>query len=292
MISKDLIQKIRRIEITTNRIVNEIMAGQYVSAFKGRGMEFSEVREYIPGDDVRNIDWNVTARYNKPFVKRFIEERELTVLFLNDVSGSQHFGSQDQLKSELSAEICAVLAFAAIRSNDQVGSIIFSDRIESYIPPKKGAKHVLRVIRDLLHHRPVGHGTDIAGVLEYLGKVQRRRSVVFLVSDFLDTGIEKSLRIVNRHHDLVAIVVEDPREYELPSSGWTMLSDAETGEDVCVNLGNRDVRTAFTQRIQSMIESRDKMFSSAGIDCLKIRLNRPYEADLFRFLKARAQRMR
>jgi uncharacterized protein (DUF58 family) len=292
MISKELRKKIRRIEITTNRLVNDAMAGQYLSAFKGRGMEFAEVREYIPGDDIRTIDWNVTARYSRPFVKQFVEERELTVLFLIDISGSQGFGTSGQLKSELAAEICAILAFSAIKNNDQVGSILFSDRIESYIPPKKGATHVLRVVRDILIAKPEGRSTRIAAALEFLTRVQKRRSVVFLVSDFLDTGYEKALRIVNRRHDLVAVSIEDPREFEVPASGWFSLNDAETEESICVNFSRPSVREAFQQKVMEESQHRDKILSGSKIDHLKLRTDQPYEAFLYRFLQARARRMR
>ncbi|MBN1357040.1 DUF58 domain-containing protein [bacterium] len=292
MISTELRKKIRRIEITTNRLVNQAMAGQYLSAFKGRGMEFSEVREYIAGDDIRSIDWNVTARYNKPFVKRYVEERELTVLFLIDISGSQGFGSSEQLKSELAAEICAILAFSAIKNNDQVGSILFSDRIESFIPPQKGATHVLRVVRDILFTKPEGRNTQISAALEYLIRVQKKRAVVFLVSDFLDTGYRRPLYIVNRHHDLVAIQLQDPREFEVPGTGWFTLSDTETGMDICVDFSRPVVREEFRRRTDEISRATDRILSGAGIDHLKLRTDIPYESALYRFLQARARRMR
>ena len=292
MIPKELFKKIRRIEITTSKLVNDVMAGQYQSAFKGRGMEFSEVREYIPGDDIRSIDWNVTARFNRPYVKRFVEERELTVIFLHDISGSQDFSSAKGLKSELSAEISAILAFSAIKNNDQVGSILFSDRIESYIPPKKGAKHVLRVIRELLVRKPSGRGTDITAALEYLGRVQKKKAVVFLVSDFQDQGYEKAIRICNKRHDLVGILIEDPREKELPAVPWMFLEDAETGEYALVNTGSKDVRQQYADRVAMMGAEREKFFASAGVDCLRISTDKSYESDLYRFLAARARRFR
>ena len=291
MIPKELRQKIKRIEITTNRLVTDILAGQYVSAFKGRGMEFSEVREYIPGDDIRTIDWNVTARYNRPFVKQFVEERELTVMFLHDVSGSQTFGSAVQLKSELSAEISAILAFAAIRSNDQVGSILFSDHVENFIPPQKGAKHVLRVVRDLLAFKPTGTGTKIETALEYLERVQKRRAVVFIVSDFLDEGYEKAMRIAARYHDIVALIIEDPRELELPQVRYFSFVDCETNQLACVDLSNKKIREQFKILKSQAIEKRDRFLASAGIDCLKIRTDQPYEVALQRFLKMRSRRM-
>jgi len=286
VISKELKKKIRRIEITTNRLVNDIMAGQYVSAFKGRGMEFSEVREYLPGDDIRTIDWNVTARFNKPYVKRFVEERELTVFFLMDISGSQEFGSMDRLKSEIAAEICAILAFSAIKNNDQVGSILFSDSVESYLPPKKGSKHVLRVVRDILYQQPHGRGTDINAAMEFFSKVQKRRAVVFIVSDFMDSDYEKALRIANRRHDVVSIVIEDPRELELPAGGWIYMEDSETRQTACLDLSKKTTRQRFKKRIEEKTETFVSVYGKT------IRTDQPYEADLYRFLKARARRMR
>ncbi len=292
MIPQELLKKIRRIEITTNRLVNDVMAGQYLSAFKGRGMEFSEVREYVPGDDIRTIDWNVTARFNQPFIKRYVEERELIVLFLIDMSGSLSFGTQSRLKSELAAEICAILAFSAIKNNDQVGTILFTDQVESYIPPQKGAKHALRVIRDILYHSPKGKGTDIRSAFEFLGQVQKRRAVVFLVSDFLFSGYEQALRIANRRYDLVAISIEDPRELTVPDIRWLNLQDAETGETFCVNLSSASVRKAFATRVAELKSERDTFLASAGIDHLKLRTDQSYESRLIRFLRTRARRMR
>ncbi len=291
MISSELLKKIRRIEITTNRIVNSVVGGQYQSAFKGRGMEFSEVREYTPGDDIRTIDWNVTARFGKPFVKRFIEERELTVMLLNDISGSQYFGTRDYLKSELAAEVSAILAFSAIKNNDQVGSILFSDRIQSYIPPKKGSTHVLRVIRDLLFQKASGL-TNINHALEYFSRVQKKRSVVFLVSDFLDDGYEKNLRIAHRHHDFVAVVIEDPSEIEMPAMGWLTVEDAETGEIMHINLRKKSVRDRIRETVEEKRQKRDALFRSAGIDVLYIKTDKPYHRDLYRFFKRRAERMK
>jgi len=298
VISQDLAKKIRRIQITTNRIVNQVMAGQYQSAFKGRGMEFAEVREYTPGDDIRTIDWNVTARagrskkYLELYVKQYVEERELTVLFLNDLSGSQFFGTKNRMKSELAAEICAILAFSAIRSNDRVGSILFSDTVQSFIPPQKGTQHVLRVIRDLLYTRPETRGTNINAVLEYLNRIQKRRAVVFLVSDFLNSGFEKNLKLTSRRHDLVSIVVEDPCEYNLPDAGWLNLYDSETGSAHTVNTSNPSVREAWSREMETMRNNRDLMLKRAGVDTLYVSTAESYEADLYRFLRNRARRMR
>ena len=298
MISKDLAKKIRRIQITTNRIINQVMAGQYQSAFKGRGMEFAEVREYTPGDDIRSIDWNVTARVGRVnnslqlYVKQYVEERELTVLFLNDMSGSQFFGTKNRLKSELAAEISAILAFSAIRNNDRIGSILFSDTVMSFIPPNKGTQHVLRVVRDLLYTHPETRGTNISGVLEYLNRIQKRRAVVFLVSDFLDSGFEKNLKLTARRHDLVAIVVEDPREYQLPDAGWLTLYDLETNRSYNVNTSKPAVRKAWSQEMETARNNRDNMLKRAGVDTLYVSTAKSYESDLYRFLRNRTRRMR
>ncbi|NUO81345.1 DUF58 domain-containing protein, partial [candidate division KSB1 bacterium] len=230
MIPKEILKKVRRLEIQTRALVNDVFSGEYHSVFKGRGMAFAEVREYVLGDDVRNIDWNVTARTGHPFVKVFDEERELTVMLLVDVSSSGEFGTHEQMKGDIAAEICALLAFSAIKNNDKVGLIIFTDRIEKFVPPKKGRTHVLRVLREVLYHKPEGHGTNITTALEYLNRVIRRKAVVFLVSDFLSEGYEKALRVAGKRHDLVAIPITDPRETEIPNVGLVELEDAETGE--------------------------------------------------------------
>ena len=235
MIPKEILKKVKRIEITTRGLVNDVFSGEYHSVFKGRGMEFSEVREYQIGDDIRTIDWNVTARMGHPFVKIFEEERELTVMLIVDVSSSGNFGTHSRMKGEIAIEICALLAFSAIKNNDKVGLIIFTDAIEKFIPPKKGKSHVLRVLRELLYHEPKGRQTDIGKTLEYLNRVTKRRSVVFLVSDFINTGYEKALQIANRRHDIVAITVTDPREMNMPDVGFIRLEDAETGEVVLVD---------------------------------------------------------
>ncbi len=292
MITRELAKKIRRIQITTNRIVNQVMAGQYQSAFRGRGMEFTEVREYSPGDDIRTIDWNVTARYQKPFVKQYVEERELTVLFLVDVSGSQNFGTTRMLKSELAAELSAVLAFSAIKSNDRVGCILFSDIVESFIPPQKGTQHVLRVIRDILYTRPKASRTDIDSVLDYLNRIQKRRAVVFLVSDFLDTHFAKNLRLTARRHDLVAVVVDDPAELRLPNIGWAMLRNPESNKDYMVNTSKALVREEFQRKIAEQRAERDRLLKSARVDTLYVSTDKSYESDLYFFLRNRAKRIR
>jgi uncharacterized protein (DUF58 family) len=290
MISKELIRKIRQIEIRTNRMVNDVLAGEYQSVFKGRGIEFSEVREYQPGDDIRTIDWNVTARTGKPYVKKYIEERELTVMLLVDVSSSGEFGTVDRMKGEVAAEISALLAFSAIKNNDRVGLVIFTDGIEKYIPPKKGKKHVLRVIRELLYFKPTQRRTDIAGVLEYLGKVQKRRSVVFLISDFLSGGYEKALQIANGRHDLIAITISDPRELNLPKIGFIEFQDAETGEEILIDTYSPAVRDMFSHLAVEQRDSRHQLFRSISVDSIDVQTDRPYVDPLVRFFKLRAKR--
>ena len=253
--AKEILKKVRQVEIRTRRLVNDSMAGQYHSVFKGRGMDFDEVREYVPGDEVRMIDWNVTARAGHPFIKKFTEERELTILLLVDVSASGNFGSTKQSKREMAAELASVLAFSAIRNSDKVGLILFSDRIEQYIPPKKGRRHVLRVVREILYFQPQGRGTDMVGALDFANRVTRRRAVSFLISDFQTTGdqaqgladLRRAIRLANKRHDLVALHIEDRREHELPDVGILAIEDAETGEVLEIDTANPQVRTRFAQ---------------------------------------------
>ncbi|NOZ60822.1 MAG: DUF58 domain-containing protein [Calditrichaeota bacterium] len=292
MIPKEILKKVKRIEIMTRGLVNDVFSGEYHSVFKGRGMEFSEVREYQPGDDIRTIDWNVTARMGHPFVKVFEEERELTVMLLVDVSSSGEFGTFERMKAEIATEICALLAFSAIKNNDKVGLVIFTDRIEKFIPPKKGKSHVLRVIRELLYHKPEGTKTDIAGALEYLNRVTRRRSVVFLVSDFINADYEKALQIANRRHDVVAITVTDPREVEMPNVGFVELEDAETGEIVLVDTSVGSVRQLYQRNTTGDIKSRERLFRSINIDHIDIRTDKPYIEPLIKFFRVRAKRFR
>ena len=247
MIPKELLKKVRQIQIRSLRVVNDLFAGRYHSAFRGRGMEFEEVCPYRIGDDVRLIDWNVSARYGEPFIKKFREERELTVMLVVDASPSGLFGSGRQFKLDVAAELCAVLAFSAIRSNDNVGLILFTDRVEKYVPAKKGTQHVLRIIRELLYHEPIGGGTDINEALTVLNRVTRRKSVCFLVSDFLAEGYEPALRIARRRHDLIPIVMTDPREVELPSAGFIELEDAETGELTLIDTSSRALRKRYAK---------------------------------------------
>lgn len=292
MIPAEILKKVKRIEIRTRSLVNTIFAGEYHSVFKGRGMAFREVREYESGDDVRNIDWNVTARMANPYVKVFDEERELTVMLMVDASASGDFGTVDQMKGEVGAEICALLAFSAIQNNDRVGLIVFTDEVELFIPPKKGKKHVLRVIRELLYFRPKRRGTDVGVALDYLNRVTRRRSVVFLVSDFLTEGYEKALRITNKRHDLVAIALTDPRETTLPDIGIVELEDAETGEGLLVDFGDAEVRRLFFEMAQARAETRAQLFRKVGVDAVEIDMQVPYTEPLVRFFKHRAQKMR
>ncbi|MCW5979442.1 MAG: DUF58 domain-containing protein [Bryobacteraceae bacterium] len=290
MISKELARKIRYIEIFTNKVVNDVLAGEYHSVFKGRGIEFDEVREYTPGDDVRAIDWNVTARAGRPYVKRFVEERELTVIFLVDLSGSGAFGSRERLKNEVAAEVCALLAFSAIKNNDKVGLVIFTDAIELYIPPKKGASHVLRLIRDVLGFKPRRTGTDIAAALDYLGRVTHRRAVVFLVSDLLAEGFEKRLRIAAKRHDLIAVSITDPRERELPDVGLIDLEDPETGERVVIDAGSPAVRRQY-ERLGREREARARdLLRAAGVDHIAVTTGRDYVKNLMLFFRARERR--
>ena len=292
MIPKEILKKVKRLEITTRGLVNDVFSGEYHSVFKGRGMEFSEVREYQIGDDIRTIDWNVTARMGHPFVKVFEEERELTVMLIVDVSSSGNFGTYERMKGEIAIEICALLAFSAIKNNDKVGLIIFTDEIEKFIPPKKGKAHVLRVLRELLYHEPQGTKTDIGGALEYLNRVSKRRSVVFLVSDFINTGYEKALQIANRRHDIVAITMTDPREVELPDVGFIELEDAETGETILVDTSYSEVRNLYSKQSSDDIQNRLKLFKSINVDHIDIRTDQPYIEPLIRFFRMRAKRFR
>jgi len=290
MIPREILRQVRRIQILTTRMVNDVLAGAYHSTFKGRGMEFEEVREYVPGDDVRAIDWNVTARTGLPYVKKFVEERELTVMLLVDASSSGRFGTVGKTKAQIAAELCAVLAFSAIRNNDNVGLIIFTDRIEKFLPPKKGRSHVLRVIREVLYFEPEGTGTDIAGALEYLEKVTHRKTVAFLVSDFLAEGYEHALAIAARGHDLVPITITDPREIELPAIGLLQLEDAETGEIITVDTRNPRVREQFGSVSSEVIARRSRIFRSSGVDSIDVRTNVPYIEPLRRFFRMREKR--
>ncbi len=291
MISKEVLKNIRRIHIRTNHIVNDIFAGEYESAFRGRGMEFEEVREYAPGDDVRDIDWNVTARFGHPFVKVYREERELTIMLLVDVSSSCFFGTQKQLKQELAAEIASVLAFAATKSNDKVGLIIFSDHIEKFIPPKKGKNHVWAVIKSVLEHQPVSHKTDIAGALSYLNRVARRKAVAFLISDFIAADYDKPLRVAGKKHDLIPICITDPRELDLPKVGMVELQDAESGETMLIDSSDADFRTGYGLLARKRLKDRFDLFRASGIDAIDIRTDVPYIDPIMKFFRMREKRL-
>ncbi len=292
ILPREMIRRIRRIEIRTRRMVNESLAGEYHSVFRGRGMEFSEVREYQIGDDIRTIDWNVTSRMGHPFVKKFVEERELTVALVVDASGSGQFGSGDRLKGDLIAEVSALLAFSAIQNNDRVGLLSFTDRVEKYVPPKKGRTHVLRVIRELLYGRPAGRGTDISTALDYAMHVFRKRSVMFLISDFLSEGYERALRRAARKHDLIAVAIVDPREQDLPPLGLLEVEDAETGEALVVDTSDRHLREAFRARAAERKETRGRIFRKLGMDSIELFTDAAFDIPLVRFFEARARRAR
>ncbi|GMU38395.1 MAG: DUF58 domain-containing protein [Phycisphaerae bacterium] len=290
MLTRDILKKVRQIEIRTSRVVNDVFAGQYHSAFRGRGMEFEEVRHYQVGDDVRSIDWNVSARYGQPFVKVFREERELTVMLVVDVSPSGLFGSAGRFKLDLAAELGAVLAFSAIRSNDKVGLILFSDTIEKYVPARKGNRHVLRIIRELLSHAPTGRGTDIAGAMQFLNRVTRRKTVCLLLSDFQAAGYEASLRIARRRHDLVPVIVADPRERELPDVGLIEVHDPETGRRAAVDTSSRRVRREFAARVRRIEEDRATLLRRMKLDHVEVRTDRSYIEPLAAFFRRREAR--
>lgn len=292
MIPREILKKVRRIEISTRGLVNEVFSGEYHSVFKGQGMTFAEVREYQYGDDIRSIDWNVTARTGTPFVKVFEEERELTVMLVVDVSASGDFGSRERFKGEVAVELSAVLAFSAIKNNDKIGLILFSDRIEKFVPARKGRRHVLRVLRELLFHRPEGRGTDIGAALQYLSRVTRRRAVVFLVSDFMGAGFSHPLSVVGRRHDLVAIRVSDPREAELPPVGFVEMEDPESGGRLVVNTSDRSLQEAFRDRAADDRKAMDRMFRRAQVDVIDVETGRPYVEPLMRFFRQRMRRFR
>jgi len=295
VIPRELVKKIRYIQIYTSKAVNDVLAGEYHSVFKGQGMEFDEVRAYQPGDDIRTIDWNVTARTGHPYVKRYVEEREITVFFLVDLSASGSFGSMDKLKNEIAAEFCALLAFSAIKNNDKVGLIVFTDVIELFIPPAKGTSHVLRLIRELLYFDPGKQrertGTDIALALDYLGRVMHKRGVIFLVSDFLDQDFEKPLGVLARRHDLIGVTVSDPRESALPDVGLLEIQDAESGETVVIDTGSREVRNSYEQFARAKHERLNNLFKSFGIDHIQLFTDRDYVLDLVKFFRKRMKKI-
>ena len=288
---KEILKKIRLIELRTRRLVNSIFAGQYHSVFKGRGMNFEEVREYAPGDEIRSIDWNVTARMNVPYIKKFTEERELTVMLLVDVSASGLFGSIELSKRELAAEVASILAFSAINNNDKVGLLLFSNEVELFIPPKKGRLHTLRLIREMLYFEPKGRGTNLAGALDYMNRVISRRAVVFMISDFMAPDFTKALTVTSRRHDLVAMPVTDPGESELPDVGIVTLEDAETGEQIDVNTSSRSVRRGLFELNEERLRALDRLLRSRRVDVVPLSTAEDYLIPLRAFFDQRERRL-
>ena len=299
-ISKEILKKVRQVEVRTSRLVNDTLAGNYHSVFKGRGMNFDEVREYVPGDDIRAIDWNVTARTGIPHIKKFTEERELTIMLIIDISSSGEFGSGATSKREMMAELGSILAFSARRNNDRVGLILFTDFVELYIPPKKGRSHILRVIREILFFQPQGTKTDLLIPLDFINRVAKRRCVTFLLSDFCLPGafeealnrLQLKLQITNRRHDLISMIVSDPREHQLPDVGWLTLEDAESGEQVEVNTSDPAIRRGYAELAASQQKRLRRAIRSAGLDLLDLSTDQPYIPALLNFFKARQRRQR
>ncbi len=289
MEATELIKRVRKIEIKSRGLSKHIFAGEYHSAFKGKGMAFSEVREYQYGDDIRNIDWNVTARFNHPYIKIYEEERELTVMLIIDVSGSREFGTQSLLKKNLITEISAVLSFSAIQNNDKVGVIMFSDRIEKFIPPKKGKQHILRIIRELLNFEPVNKGTNITGALRFLINAIKKRSTSFLISDFMDDNFDDALKIASKKHDLVGLKIYDVRETELPSIGLIKMLDAESGEDIWIDTSNNYIRDIYRHSWRRRSEDMNEMLSKLGVDFTSISTGEDYVKPLINLFKRRAR---
>ena len=290
MIPKELFQKIRRLEIRTKGVVDNVFGGEYHSAFKGRGIEFAEVRPYQVGDDIRNIDWNVSARMDDTYVKVYEEEREQTVMLMVDISGSEDFGSQEKLKRDVAAEVCAVMAFSAVQNNDKVGLLLFTDQVEKFVPPKKGRRHVLRLIRDLYAKEPASRDTDIGEALRYVTHIVRRRSILIVISDFLDEGYDSMLRAVARRHDTVAVELADPRETELPDVGLVDLTDAETGETVTVDAGSEKARRAFQEAAETRRRQTADLFRRAGVGHVRIDTGPDFIEPLVAFFRRRNER--
>lgn len=290
MDTKELLKQVRQIEIKTKGLVNQVFSGEYHSVFKGRGMEFSEVREYQIGDDIRNIDWNVTARFGHPFIKIFEEERELTVILMVDISGSLIFGTRDKTKQQIAAELSAILAFSAMKNNDKVGLLLFTDKIEKFVPPRKGKKHVLRIIREVLSFEPEGKATNIRGALEYLNHAIKKRSIVFLLSDFMDTGYEKILRVVGKKHDFIGVVMNDIRENEIPRMGLVKFTDAETGEERWLDTNDSKIRRHLKETRQEIARVRKSLFVSSRLDSIEIQTGQNYVKPLVQFFRLRGQR--
>lgn len=290
MLTKELLKQVRQIEIKTKGVVNQVFSGEYHSVFKGRGMEFSEVREYQFGDDIRNIDWNVTARFGHPYIKIFEEERELTVMLLVDLSGSLVFGSIDKTKQQIAAELSAVLAFSAMKNNDKVGLILFSDRIERFVPPRKGRTHVLRIIREVLSFEPEGKGTNIKSVLEYMNNAIKKRSIVFLISDFMDSGYERILKIVGKRHDFIGVVLTDEKENLIPRIGLIKMQDAESGEERYIDTSDKEFQKWFIHSRLENFENRKSLFIKSRLDSINIQTNQSYIKPLIDFFRLRERR--
>ena len=290
MNEKEILKKIQRIEIFTNRLVNTVFAGEYESVFKGQGITFDEVREYQVGDEIRTIDWNVTARMGQAYIKKYVEERELVMMLVVDMSASTSFGSIAETKAEIAAEIAALLAFSAIKNNDKVGLICFTDTVEHFVPPRKGKRHVLRVVRDILHFQPKQSGTNIETALSFVDRVLKPHSVVFLISDFKDTGYEKQLRLSGKRHSLIAITLQDRREVELPDVGLIELEDAESGETVILDTRSEKARRMYTELNQRADAERRQVFRASQVDSIHIRTDESYVKPLIRFFRQRAAR--
>ncbi len=290
MEAQDIFKKVRKIEIKTRGLSNQIFSGEYHSVFKGRGMAFSEVREYQYGDDIRNIDWNVTARFNHPYIKIFEEERELTVMLLIDISGSNNFGTHGQLKQDIITEISAVLSFSAINNNDKVGVIFFSDKVEKFIPPKKGSSHILRIIRELIDFKAENKGTDVAEALRYLTNAIKKKTTAFVISDFMDDGFEKAIQIANYKHDLIAIRVTDRREQKLPDVGMVRMLDAETGRAQWINTSSSKIRKHYQSQSHAKLANLDKIFGRYGVDVAKVYTGEDYVKPLINLFKKRESR--
>ena len=290
MLTKELLKQVRQIEIRTKGLVNHLFSGEYHSVFKGRGMEFSEVREYQYGDDIRNIDWNVTARFGHPYIKIFEEERELTVMLMVDMSGSLMFGSVSKTKQRVAAELSSILAFSALKNNDKVGLILFTDKIEKFVPPRKGNKHVLRIIREVLSFEPEGNATDIKAALEFMNNAIKKRSIIFLLSDFLDEDYEKILRVVGKKNDLIGVVLDDRRENEIPPIGLIKFSDAETGEERWLDTSNQRVRRVMKEARKEAVAKRNTMFLTSRLDRIHVQTGVVYIKPLVQFFRMREKR--
>ncbi len=288
----EILRQVKLLELRTRGLVNSLFTGEYRSVFKGQGMEFSEVREYQPGDEVRSIDWNVTARMRKPYVKRYIEERELTVMLVVDLSGSERFGTRSRFKSELASELAAVLAMSAIRNNDRVGAVLFTDRIEHVVPPRKGRRHALRLMRDLLAFEPAGTGTDIAAAVDYAGKMLVHKSIIFVVSDFQEEELEQPLKLLAQRHDVVAVTVDDPSEHELPDLGLARFVDPESGDTLDVDTSDPAVRARFAEAVAAEVAARKRLLRRLAIDEIPLHTDGGVVDPLIRFFRTRETRSR